>query len=127
LERELPRTKVVFYREEDGSVPFLKWFEGLGANAQARCLVRIERLQEAGHDLRRPEAAFLRDGIYELRTQHHNVNYRMLYFFHEQEAVLSHGVKKQQARVPPREIDRAIERKNRFATDPGRYTFEETE
>ena len=117
---------VVFYREEDGTVPFLEWFEDLGEKAQDKCLVRIERLRELGHELRRPEADLLRDGIYELRTKHQRVNDRMLYFFHRQEAVvLSHGITKQQDEVPPSEIDRAIERRNRFAADPGRHTFEE--
>lgn len=104
------------------------WFEDLGEKAQDKCLVRIERLRELGHELRRPEVDLLRDGIYELRTKHQRVNYRMLYFFHRQDAiVLSHGITKQQDEVPPAEIDRAIERKNRFAADPGRHTFEETD
>lgn len=35
-----------------------------------------------GHELRRPEADFLRDGIYELRVSLQGQQYRMLYFFH---------------------------------------------
>jgi putative component of toxin-antitoxin plasmid stabilization module len=52
--------------------------ESLPARAQDKCTVRIERLAELGHGLRRPEAGFLRDGIYELRAKHGGVNYRML-------------------------------------------------
>jgi hypothetical protein len=33
-----------------------------------QCYLRLERLREMGHELRRPEADFLRDGIYELRV-----------------------------------------------------------
>lgn len=64
----MPRTKVVFYREADGSVPVLEWFDGLPTKAQDKCRVRIQRLAELGHELRRPEADVLRDGIYELRV-----------------------------------------------------------
>jgi hypothetical protein len=34
-----------------------------------------------GHELRRPEADFLRDGIYELRASLGGVHHRILYFF----------------------------------------------
>jgi hypothetical protein len=43
--------------------------------------VRIERLRDLGHELRRPEADYLRDGIYELRVGLGSVNHRMLYSF----------------------------------------------
>lgn len=44
--------------------------------------LRLERLGEVGHELRRPEADFLRDGIYELRVSLRGVHRRILYFFH---------------------------------------------
>ena len=64
----MPKTKVVFYKEDDGSVPILEWLDSLREKALDKCTVRIERLEELGHELRRPEADFLRDGIYELRV-----------------------------------------------------------
>lgn len=119
------RIQVVMYREEDGSVPFLDWFDDLPEKAQDKCRVRLERLAALGHELRRPEADYLRDNIYELRVRLRNANYRMLYFFHERAmAVLSHGVVKEH-RVPPNEIDRAAERKRQFDSDPTRHTFAE--
>ena len=45
-------------------------------------------------------------------------------FFHGKTAVLSHGLTKEQV-VPPREIDRALERKMKFESDPERHTLEE--
>lgn len=119
------RIQVVMYREEDGSVPFLDWFDDLPEKAQDKCRVRLERLAALGHELRRPEADSLRDNIYELRVRLRNANYRMLYFFHGRAtAVLSHGVVKEH-RVPPNEIDRAAERKRQFDRDPTRHTFAE--
>jgi len=121
----MSQIRVVMYREEDGSVPFLDWFDDLPEKAQDKCLVRLERLSALGHELRRPEADYLRDNIYELRVRLRNTNYRMLYFFHGRATVvLSHGVVKED-RVPPNEIDRAAERKRHFDSDPTRHTFAE--
>lgn len=77
----MPRTEVVFYRDDDGSVPAIEWIGGLPPKARLKCLVRLERLRERGHELRRPEADFLRDGIYELRVSLNHVQYRLLYSF----------------------------------------------
>ena len=65
----MPRTRVIFYRDKEGNVPLLDWLDGLPATAQDKCRVKIERLRELGYELRRPEADFLRDGIYELRVK----------------------------------------------------------
>jgi phage-related protein len=92
----MPETQVVFYREDDGTVPMLEWLDGQPRKALDKCRVRIERLRELGHELRRPEADYLRDGIYELRVRLGTQNYRMLYFFHEDiAAVISHGLVKE--------------------------------
>ena len=76
-------------------------------------MVRIQRLASRGHELRRPNCDFLRDGIYELRFAHRHVNYRVLYFFDGRRAVLSHGIVKER-RVPDREIDLAVRRKQQW-------------
>ena len=121
----MPRTRVVLYREEDGPCPFLDWFGELPPKAQDKCYLRLERLREMGHELRRPEADFLRDGIYELRVSLQGVHHRILYFFHGAvAAVVSHGLIKERA-VPPSEIERAVERKKRFEANPRKHTYEE--
>ena len=121
----MPRTKIALYREDDGTVPLLAWLDSIPDKARDKCVVRIERLREQGHELRRPEADFLRDGIYELRVALQGINYRMLYFFHRREAVvLYHGLVKERE-VPPKEIDRAIVRKLKYKAAPSRNTHEE--
>jgi phage-related protein len=121
----MPRIQVVFYQDEDGSVPILEWFELIPQKALDKCRVKLERLRDLGHELRRPEADYLRDGIYELRVRVGSVNYRMLYFFHENiAAVVSHGLTKDK-QVPPRDIDRAVVAKQRFVKDPRRHTHQE--
>jgi phage-related protein len=111
--------------ENDGSCLFLDWFSELPAKAQDKCYLRLEPLRELGHELRRPEADFLRDGIYELRVSLQGVHYRILYFFHGTvAAVVSHGLVKQRV-VPPKEIEGAIARKKQFHANPQRHTREE--
>src|SRR5439155_23253883 len=112
----MPKTPVVLYQETDGTAPFLQWFDGLSTKGQDKCRVRIERLVWLGHELRRPKADLLRDGIHELRAAHGGLNYRILYFFHGREAVVfSHGIVKQGADIPDRDSKQAIARKKAFA------------
>ena len=121
----MPNSRVVIYREEDRSAPFIDWFRKLPSHARDKVLVRIERLRDLGHELRRPEADFLRDGVHELRATSRGVHYRVLYFFHGQTAiVLAHGLVKEKA-VPDRDIDLAIRRKVRFEANPSKHTLEE--
>ena len=46
----MPRIEIVYYREDDGSIPLVDW---------------LERLEELGHDLRRPEADYLGNDLFE--------------------------------------------------------------
>jgi phage-related protein len=120
----MPKTEVVFFVDDDGAVPLLDWLDKQNRKVQDKCLVRIERLEECGHELRRPEADYLRDGVYELRVRHASINYRMLYFFHDKTAVLSHGLTKEDV-VPDREISLAASRHAEFKQDPERHTYRE--
>jgi phage-related protein len=121
----MPKISVVFYQEDAKTVPVLDWLDRLPARAQDKCRVRIERLRDLGHELRRPEADYLRDGIYELRVGLQGLNYRMLCFFYGRvAAVLVHGLVKER-KVPPRDIEEAIRRKRKFELDPERHTYKE--
>jgi phage-related protein len=115
---------VVFFADGSGKVPLLDWLDGLPKKVQDKFIVRIGRLEECGHELRRPEADKLRDGVYELRVRHKHVNYRLLYFFHERRAVLAHGIVKE-GEVPDREIDQALRRRIRFELHPETHTYRE--
>ncbi len=64
----MPRVEVVFFREDEETVPMRDWLDRIPMKAQAKCLVKLGRLEELGHQLRRPEADYLRDDIYELRV-----------------------------------------------------------
>ena len=123
----MPQTRVIFFKELDGTSPVVTWLaelrkENLGA--WAVCLERIKLLREFGHELRRPAADILRDGIYELRAKKGHVQYRLLYFFHGRNvAILAHGLTKED-RVPVIDIERAIKRKKLFEANPEAHTYE---
>ena len=113
-------------------MPVLNWLGDLPRKAQAKCQAYLLQLEEFGHELKRPIADYLRDGIHELRPSYQGVHYRLLYFFttlkkgklaeETRIVVVSHGLVKEQV-VPNAEIDRAIERKRRFEAHPERHTF----
>ena len=133
----MPQTTVLFYQEADErkTVPLVDWLDELPRKVQAKCQAYLKQLEDYGHELRRPIADYLRDGIYELRPSYQGVHYRMLYFFPKAEkskagvplsiVVVSHGLAKE-GKVPDLEIDRAVERKNRFEAQPRRHTFRPT-
>ena len=120
------QTRLLFFRDADGFAPVWEWLRDLQAKNQrayAKCVVRVRRLAEMGHELRRPEADFLRDGIYELRSRLGTVNYRILYFFHGRDvAVLANAITKENE-IPTFETNRALDRKRLFVADPAAHTF----
>ena len=124
----MPRTTVVFYMRRDGSVPVLEWMDELqkrSPRARAKCRARITQLAEFGHELRRPKAAFVRGGIYELRCRVGRAQFRILYFFHGRGVVvLSHGLTKERV-LPDADIDRARRRRRAFEADPAAHTYGE--
>jgi len=124
----MPKTEVLFYQDADGRSPVVEWLEQLRAMdtiAYTKCAVVIERLHEAGYELRRPTADILRDGIRELRAKKGHVNYRILYFFHGRNvAILAHALTKEDV-VPTVDIDRAVARKAAFVANPKKHTYRE--
>ena len=105
---------ILAYREADGTIPAIDWLNAQPMKVQAKFSRLFVLLGERGQQLHRPHADLLRDDIHELRVREGSVNYRMLYFFSGREIViLSHGLTKED-RVNPKDIDLAIERKQRF-------------
>jgi phage-related protein len=126
----MPQTDVVFYQEDRTDVPVLDWLKDLRRSDQrayGSCVAAIGRLADFGHELRRPLADILRDGIYELRIRKGRVNYRILYFFHGRNlAILGHALTKED-KVPKADIERAIRRKKAFESDPVGHSYSEEE
>ncbi len=119
----MPKTDVVFYKDDGGKIPVLEWMDSLSIKGRRKCLMRLGILEELGHEVRRPVGDYLRDGIYELRASSQGIHYRILYFFHGIKlVVVSHRIKNEKE-IPSKEIERAVQNKNIFETDPIRYSF----
>lgn len=120
----MPPTELYIYEDERGRLPLLDWLLELKRTDRRglrKCLALVRRLAQYGHELRRPHADLLRDGIYELRGREGRVNYRVLYFFHGKDiAILAHGLTKEKE-VPASDIERAIERRKRYEQDPEQH------
>jgi hypothetical protein len=121
----LPKTEVLLFDEGKGSSPFLQWLDKQPQKAQDKCITFIERLAELGHEMRRPQADYLKDDIYELRVNRQGINYRILYFFCEDKAIISHGIIKQMSKVPDKEIDIAVKNNAKFLANPEKHTYKE--
>lgn len=107
----MPQTTLQVFRDEKGRVPLIKWLKELekkSPKAFAKGLDHLQELERLGPELDRPLRGFLKDGILELRWRVKKVQYRILYFFHGQNAVvLTHGFVKDDQEVDPLEINRA--------------------
>jgi phage-related protein len=121
----VPPVEVVYYQDDDETIPMKEWMEALASQPKhrAKCIEWIGLLRHNGHELRRPIADYLRDGIHELRPRFQKIQYRMLYFFYgRKRAVITHGIIKQTDKVPPGEINRALEMKKIYEEDPDSHS-----
>lgn len=116
--------EAIFYQEADGACPMLKFLRKAPLAAQTTARRRLELLKQEGHQLRRPHAAYLRDGVYELRWRWQRVNYRILYFFHGRTAVVLTNALTKKDVIPSHEINRAIRRKQLFGQNPQKHTYQ---
>jgi phage-related protein len=123
----MPAVRAFFYQEH-GEGPVKEWLERLKQQDRkgfAKCVVRLRELFQFGHELRRPAADMLRDGIHELRAKKGHVQYRILYFFHGRDVViLAHALIKEGSAIPGVDIERALRRKERFLLDPRGHVLE---
>jgi len=118
---------VYFYQDENKNAPVFEWLGNLlthDKKAYAKCIAAIHFLASFGFELRRPQADYLRDGIYELRIRKGHVHYRILYFFHGTDVVVLANAIAKEGKVPDREIDRALLRKKQYEANPNKYKTE---
>lgn len=124
----MPQTQLIIYQEANGTAPLIEWLKCQGKKVQNKCQAFIEHLAEHGRDVRRPQADILRDGIYELRPKRQGIQYRILYAFVGQQVVLlTHGFIKEDDKVDPAEINRAIEYRKKYEMNPELHTYKAEE
>lgn len=121
---KMPKTDIIIYQNEDGSVPLVKWLKKQPQKVQDKCIAMIDMLAADGYKLRRPYADYIDNGIYELRPTVKRVQYRILYCFVGKNVVLLTDGLVKTDKIPRVEIKRAIEYRNRFIQDPSLHGYE---
>lgn len=121
----MPQIDIILYQDDDGSCPLIEWLDKLHEKAKVKCLLWIEYLSNNGYDLKRPRADYLGNDIYELRVALQHVQYRILYFFYEKSAVISHGCSKNDEKKFNKEIDIAIRHMENYIRNPDKHTYKE--
>ena len=111
--------KYYFYQTQRGDIPVKDFIKALPENVQGKILKWIELLQEHGPALKRPYADKLRDKIHELRLSFGKLEIRLLYFFWDNNVILTNGFLKKTMAIPEEEITRAINSMNDFTSRNG--------
>ncbi|MBK7644775.1 MAG: type II toxin-antitoxin system RelE/ParE family toxin [Planctomycetes bacterium] len=124
----MPPVRIVFFKDASGRIPVLEWlrthrFRDPLRYDRVTSLVR--RLEEFGHELRRPVSGHLGGGIHELRAHAGRVQIRVLYFFHGTTTVALAVVCRKEARVEHSDLWDAVRARNQFEALPGRHWHEE--
>ena len=110
-----PEWVVVYYSEQDGSIPVKTYMDRLSLNERAKTLSFIGLLEEKGPNLHRPYADLLEDGIHELRIKLKGTQVRILYFFcYQNFIVLTNVFDKHTNKVPIEYIKLAKENRTDF-------------
>jgi phage-related protein len=101
--------KVEFYKNRNGRCPTEEFLDSLSIGIDIPFIHEdLDRLAQCGNTLTRPQADYVTDGIYELRTKTRSGQIRFLYFFfHRETIVVTHGFQKKERNLKLREIKKA--------------------
>lgn len=101
-------SNIYYFIDERGDNPVREFLDSLSAKEQAKIFAYIVELKNRGHNLRRPMADYLGDGIYELRPKSNRMFY---FFFLKNSAVLVHAIKKKADKIPIEDLKLCKKRK----------------
>lgn len=105
---------IYYYIDNRGNSPVKEFITALPLKQRAKVFAYIDELKEQGHNLRRPLADYLGNGIYELRPRKNRVFY---FFFIKNSAVLVHIIRKDTAKVPKNDFQLCVKRKNQVGSE----------
>ncbi len=99
--------------DERGDRPVKDFIQTLSLKEQTKVRAYLHELIERGHNLRRPMADYLGEGIYELRPRHNRIFY---FFFLRDHAVLLHAIRKKTDQIPLGDLELCQKRKKQVET-----------
>ncbi len=102
---------IYYYKDAGGRDQITSFIDSLDIHDQQKVLAYIGLLKEHGHNLRRPIADYIGNGLYELRPKGNRVFY---FFFLKDSAVLVHAIKKKTNAIADTDIKVSIRRKSEF-------------
>jgi phage-related protein len=100
--------------DEKGRIPAKEFLLSLTKKERAKISAYVMELKLQGHNLRRPMADYLGEGIYELRPQRHRVFY---FFFMKNNAVLVHAIRKKTDKIPKEDMALCVKRKEQVKSE----------
>ncbi len=100
---------IYYFLDERGESPVKEFIKALSQDERANVFAYIAELKNQGHNLRRPLADYLGQGIYELRPKANRVFY---FFFLKNSAVLVHAIRKKTDKISNRDLEVCLKRKS---------------
>lgn len=107
---------VDFYESDKGDKPALDSILAVkDVKLRAKIFRSLKLLETFGNRLGEPDTAYLRDGLFELRTKHGSNIFRCIYFYGNGKIiVVTNGFVKKSQKTPSSEIDIALRRKAEY-------------
>ncbi|MCX5784404.1 MAG: type II toxin-antitoxin system RelE/ParE family toxin [Elusimicrobia bacterium] len=99
---------IFYFSDERGRCPVMEFIHSLPPDEQAKVYSYIRELRIQGHNLRRPMADYVTQGLYELRPKANRIFY---FFYLKESAVFVHAIRKKTDKLPERDIRLALKRK----------------
>jgi phage-related protein len=88
--------------------PVKDFIKHLSEKEQAKIHAYVNELKIQGHNLHRPMADYVGEGIYELRPRDNRIFY---FFFLRDNIVLLHAIRKKTDKIPQQDLDICLKRK----------------
>jgi phage-related protein len=105
---------IAYFVDDRGQNPVKEFIDELPKREQAKIFAYLDELMAQGHNLRRPMADYLRDGIYELRPKDNRIFY---FFFMKNRAILLHAIKKHSDKILVNDLQLCLKRRNIVEND----------
>jgi phage-related protein len=100
---------IYYFLGERGENPVKEFIKALSPDERAKVFAYMTELKNQGHNLRRPLADYLGQGIYELRPKANRIFY---FFFLKNSPVLVHAIRKKTDKIPNRDLELCLKRKS---------------